>query len=266
MKKLLLLIIIYTLVSCINPSSEIIKIIPDGIEENEEIGLVAGMNLNDDLLLSNDGVTGVRQFSFIEGGISDKAFQNTIDENNIGGFIEIEEGVLPNLSERGSISVWVKSYSENSNAGIVHKGKLADYSDESLSIQLYGGKILFYARRENDGLYAGPWVQTDISLNDNEWYFLVATWELDETGSMMFKLYVLHDDENIKYEVVYKEYDEENDGKIFMSDGPILIGSMIESDYRGQGNYAFDGLIDEVCIYDVVRTEEEIKADYYLYK
>ena len=266
MKKLLLLVVIYTLVSCINPSSGIIEIIPDGIEENAEIGLVAGMNLNDDLLLSNDGVSGIRQFSFVEGGISNNAFQNTIDENNIGGFIEIEGNVLPDLAETGSISVWVKSYSENSNSGIVHKGKLADYSDESLSIQLYGGKILFYARRENDGLYGGPWVQTNISLNDNEWYFLVVTWELDESGFMLFKLYVLYEEENVEYEIVYKTYDKEEDGKIFMSDGPILIGSMIESDYRGQGNYAFDGLIDEVCIYDVVRTEEEVKADYDLYK
>jgi len=262
MNKFILIVAVSLMISCTNPSSNI----KPGIVVDESIGLIAGMNLDDNLLLCNDGVYSSGTFSFTDYGISNQAFKSIIDEENIGGFIEIEDSVLPNLYKQGSISVWVKSYEYSDNSGIIHKGVLADYSDESLSLQMYGGKILFYARRDLDGLYEGAWIQSDIELIDNEWYFLTITWKFNEKdGSMMFKLHILY--ENNKVEIAFR--DTGLDGGLFMSERPVLIGAMIESAYvkrKKDGNYPFNGLIDEVHIYDVVRTAREIQNDYNLYK
>src|SRR3989339_323978 len=54
------------------------------------------------------------------------------------------------LSEQGGIEVWLKPQSHKPYAGVLHKGVLPDFSDESYGLQFWGssGQIALYLRGE----------------------------------------------------------------------------------------------------------------------
>jgi hypothetical protein len=236
---------------------------PDGIVENAETGLIAGFNLNDNLLLDNEGVSEVGEITFEENGLNGPSFKSNIDENNIGSFILVEDEVLPEITQSGSLETWIKPTENNYWTGIIHKGQEADFSDESWSLQFRNDlKLLFFVYRENvdeNGNKPYFFVYSVTPLTANEWCHVSITWELLEDGSMVFKLY-------LNGELDTETTDDRAVGPIYNSDGGMIIGAQIESSWGSYGNFAFDGLIDEVYIYDVVRTEDEIRADYELYE
>jgi hypothetical protein len=80
------------------------------------------------------------------------------------------------LTTKGTVEAWVYINVMTDTAGFVHKGVLADFTDECYTLQGWGngGQIAFCI----DSLGGNYDIATsDINLNTKKWYYLVGTWD-----------------------------------------------------------------------------------------
>jgi MSHA biogenesis protein MshQ len=100
---------------------------------------------------------------------------------------------------------------------------------------------------------------SDKAITKGEWSHLAATWIYNETTEeTTVKLYV--NGAEVSSKTV------SGAGPVRDSDGDLLIGSQLPEEYNDDyGHFTFKGLIDEVSLYNHVRTAAEIQADYELF-
>ena len=271
MKKTILIIAFFALAGCTNPSQgnrveqpiSPIKTI-NGVTTNEETMLISGLDLNSDEIFLNEGYFENGDVLF-EDGLSGNAFKSNVDANSLGSFITIDDGTIPEMLEEGSVEVWIKPEASNEYVGILHKGQELNFSDEAWSLQFHNNlKIGFYYKRENGphGVYDATAIELDYELIPDEWYHLAVTWKLNGDGSILTILYVNGIEKA-------RLLDTADLGPIYDTDGAIVIGSQIDGAWDqapAYGNFSFNGLIDEIFLYEIVRTPEEILNDYHVYK
>ncbi len=265
-----------TLVSCNNPvNSRLSAADPapapeTGIYENPAIGLVAGISLDSDILLTYPGVSvsedtdGNATIEWVE-GLSGSALK--CDEN--GDFIRIADGTLPELTVSGSVEVWVQPdlNAVNYYTGILHKGDNPEvitpewyFVDETWTMLFHAdSKPYFFVTCENEEETVTPVsLMADTAIIKGEWSHLAATWNYDELSkNTVINLYV-----NGEIAVTKTM---NGIGPVRDTDGDLIIGSQLPVPYNGSDYYTFKGLIDEVSLYNVTRTAEEIMADYQEY-
>jgi hypothetical protein len=152
------------------------------------------------------------------------------------------------LTSRGSVSAWINMNSYVVSGGIVHKGELASFNDEQYSLQLWDSNKVFF------GLdYAPPsgysYVLSKTQVFPATWYHLVGTW--DSTGVYIYINGAL-DNTTLTTST-----------SAAVSAGRVLIGSQLVEFYDGNyKNFPFDGIIDEVTIWNKTLTADEVQ---YLY-
>ncbi len=146
-----------------------------------------------------------------------------------------------------TISAWIYYYGSNyGHLMIIAKGN--EHNDE---------QFVFYLQNEDQFSFwssdftSSDWrnAQSDQELLEDEWYYLTAVYKTDEINGNKIMLYI--------------------DGEL---DKSIEVEGTIQSDtnnhlYVGKRNsgsypYYFDGLVDEVKIYNRALTSEEIKQNY----
>lgn len=230
-----------------------------GINSNPSTGLVAGIPLDGNDILTNSDVT-ISEGVTWETGLSGNAMRGDED----GDYLRIANEVIPESTTSGTVEVWIyqdcPEGEDNKWAGILHKGELTDFSDESWSLQYQGSeKIMFNYHYDLDGAHKYKSVVATQTLSSEAWHHVAVTWEYDEaTGETTLILY-LDGIENNRASF-------SGLGPMITSDGDLIVGSQLPEQYNGSyGHLTFMGLIDEIYIYDVVRTAEEISADYNVY-
>ena len=244
---------ILTLASCANPAAPRLGD-PDepdtGISADPESGLVAGLDLEGDAILSNPDVI-VSEGVEWTAGLSGNAMRGDED----GDYIRIADEALPELTSSGTVEAWVNPETNTAWAGILHKGQEIDFSDESWSLQYDGGKKpRFYLYGESKSTY----VTANLVLTTGEWHHLAAAWTVDESDALTVTLYVNGVAEATKTVADF--------GPVKDSAGDLIIGSQLPEPLTGglasYGHVTFRGLIDVVRLYDVERSAAEIQADY----
>lgn len=271
MSALLLLI----LASCSNPMMTNLAAAANGINTDTAAGLIAEISLDGDALLSHFGVSvsenadGSASIEWVE-GLSGAALKTDED----GDFIRIADGTLPELTVSGSVEVWVKPEVEADNyyTGILHKGDNPElnkdiwaYVDEAWSLQFNDDcipavAIICESEDDNgDQVLTNVGLASDKAITKGEWSHLAATWIYNETTEeTTVKLYV--NGAEVSSKTV------SGAGPVRDSDGDLLIGSQLPEEYNDDyGHFTFKGLIDEVSLYNHVRTAAEIQADYELF-
>ena len=269
-------ILLLALASCTNPVSSSLSAadpvpVPEtGIDVDSAIGLVAGLTLDSDILLSYPGVSvsedaeGNATIEWVE-GLSGTALKG--DEN--GDFIRIADGTLPELTVAGSVEVWVKPElnAVNYYTGILHKGDNPEvitpewyFVDETWTMLFHADSkpYFFVVTESEDGTVTPVSLMADTAIVKGEWSHLAATWIYDELSKdTVIKLYV-------NGEVVVSKT-LNGIGPVRDTDGDLIIGSQLPVPYNGSDYYTFKGLIDEVSLYNVARSADEIMADYQVY-
>ena len=83
----------------------------------------------------------------------------------------------PELPNTGTVEAWVYINVMTDTAGIVHKGKAVDFSDECYSLQGWGasGQVAIVLDKPSSTSY--DLVTSTINLNTKKWYYIVATWD-----------------------------------------------------------------------------------------
>jgi len=229
-----------------------LDILPDdGVFIDEEEGIVAGFTLDENI--DEDSPAGI---------FGDPQWVDGIDESGMEFDAEGEYILLPDseeldLTDEGTVEVWVYPYSNISYAGIIHKGEELDYSDESYSLQYFAPGEVAFVIANNAGIHSCV-ISNEERLSINTWHHIVVSWDLND-------VYMYID----RHEVVNKRISQYDHGNWTNppslpqdfapardSDGGLMIGSQIPHNLR------FDGIIDNVMLYDRVLDESEVIEHY----
>ncbi|MBN2324274.1 MAG: LamG domain-containing protein [Spirochaetes bacterium] len=218
----------------------------DGVIVDEEEGIVAGMTL-DENLDENSPAEVFGDTQWVD-GIDGTAME--FDQE--GEYILLPDSPELDLTDQGTVEVWVYPYTNISAAGIVHKGTELDYSDEAYSLQYNNpGQVAFIiTNNDHKATYV---ISNDGEIATEEWHHLVAAWDMTE-------VYLYIDGAPVTSRSIYSngwlselpiDFAPAQD-----SDGGLMIGSQIPFSYR------FDGIIDNVFLYDRVLDADEVSSHY----
>jgi hypothetical protein len=220
---------------------------PDnGVLVDEEEGIVAGLTLDENIDENSPAeVYGDTQWV---PGIDGTAME--FDDE--GEFLLLPDSEELDLTDQGTVEVWVYPYTNIAAAGIIHKGVELDYSDEAYSLQYNNpGQVAFIIT--NNDLKATYVISNEGALTTGEWHHIVAAWDLTE-------VYLYIDGALVTNRSIYSNGWVSELPSDFApaqnSDGELMIGAQIPYSFR------FDGIIDNVFIYDRVMDEAEV-IDHY---
>ena len=218
------------------------------VVQNEEQGLVAGINLNENIS-DEESITSNGDISWID-GLDGRAL--SLDED--GEFISLPDSNALDLLGGGSVSVWVYPVQHINFAGILHKGIETDFSDEAWSLQYWSAYKPSMILYNEAGLKKQ--ITSDTALELNKWHHLTASWGFDSSdGKDRFKFYVDGEKKG--------ELDISSFLPLRNSPGDLIIGSQLpESHSATYGYITFRGAIDNILIYNRLLTEEEVSALY----
>ncbi len=175
-------------------------------------------------------------------GLSGKALQF----NGTTDYVLVPDSDDLTLDRAGSVEAVVKVIAHRPYAGIVHKGVLTDFSDETYSLQFWGSDgTLRFSIFNDKGEYL--YIESTQKLSTEKWYHLVATWDEDKIS-----LYI-----NGTLEVSTNN----TIGAVRDSAGGLVIGAQLDRKYNSSyGNIGFNGIIDRVAVHKRSLAEWEISA------
>lgn len=155
------------------------------------------------------------------------------------------------LTNAGTIDLWIKPYSIPEWGGIVHKGSESDWSDESYSLQYAYGNAITLTLTPVSGGFILVRGTTDMSTRLNVWTHVVVTWNTEEAH-----IYLNGVEDTLYTQANYAEtpVDFSMYPPFKNSTGDILIGKQVPDPTDG-GIYQFDGILSNVLIYDVYTTD-----------
>ncbi len=234
--------------SSISETVESMEPADTGVFINEEEGIVAGLSLDENIDENStaeifgetqwvDGVDGLAMEFDAEG-----EYILLPDTDNLDFTVDV------------SIEVWIFPYTNIDAAGIVHKGVEEDYSDESYSLQYnQAGQVAIIIT--NDVGTATYVISDEGLLSTYEWHHIVVAWDLNE-------VYLYIDGDLVTNRRIYSNGWKSELPADFAparnSDGGLMIGSQIPLSCR------FDGIIDNVLLYDRVIDALEVAEHYTL--
>ncbi|MGA2977193.1 MAG: LamG domain-containing protein [Spirochaetia bacterium] len=169
------------------------------------------------------------------------------------------------LSTKGTIEAWVYIKSLTDTGGIVHKGDLADFSDECFSLQFWGnqGQVAFVIDPATATGSGGYYLRTSsINLNIGKWYYLVATW--DATASTPYaSLYI-----NGQLDNGSASPSSPTAASITarVNASTLVVGSQLPVTYDATyGYFGFNGKINGVKVYNTAVAASTVAANYAAY-
>ncbi|GEM_PF-4352273 len=175
--------------------------------------------------------------------------------NGTGDYIHVPDApVSPlDLTTEGTLSAWIYINTFKDYAGIIHKGDKKDFTDEAYSLKFCkngaadcpvtdGSKrmkftIVNVGKTETDSLTVFAPVK---------WYHVAATWD-----ASLLKLYVNGVLDNTAVNTIGAAG----------TNGGLNIGSQLNEDFDATvKNFPFDGMIDDVLIFNRALSDVEIAA------
>jgi len=234
--------------SSVSETVESLEPADTGVFINEEEGIVAGLSL-DENIDENSMAEIFGETRWVDGvdGLA-------MEFDGEGEYIFLPDADNFDLTEEASIEVWIFPYTNIAAAGIVHKGVEEDYSDESYSLQYNqaGQVAIIITNNAGTATYV---LSNEGLLSTNEWHHIVAAWDLTE-------VYLYIDGDLVTNRQIYSNGWVSELPADFAparnTDGGLMIGSQIPLNYR------FDGIIDNVLLYDRVIDASEVAEHYTL--
>lgn len=147
-------------------------------------------------------------------------------------YVEILEDDSLDITEAGSVCLWFKWENSNSYEGLIQKGTLSNLGNYDMHT-IPTNKLRIS--------YGGTYTDSTTSVNDNSWHFACST----------------YDGNNI---ILYLDGINEaqtTDSSVSSNNENLVIGQ-----YYGSTDYTFNGIIDEVRIYNRALSADEIRTEY----
>jgi hypothetical protein len=163
------------------------------------------------------------------------------------GFVTIpgSDGIFDDLGTQFTFSVWIKVYEFTADwQGIIFKNDVFFFERNNSG---GNGTVNSIHLKCKDDTGAQPFnLYGDILIDDGEWHHVVGIYDTDAA-----------------YLYIDNQLDKEGPGSgemIGYVEDPLVIGAKVEGDYRNSWN----GLIDDVRIYDIAMTAEQVDELYHL--
>jgi PKD repeat protein len=227
-----------------------VEVLDSGVFVDKEQGIVAGLTL-DENIDENSPVEIIGDVQWVEG-----VDGSGMEFDTEGEYILLPDSDTLDLTDQGTVEVWVYPYTNIAAAGIVHKGVMDDYSDESYSLQYnQPGQVAFILTNEaGTPTYV---ISNEGTLSTNQWHHIVAAWDLND-------VYLYIDGSLVTNRKFYQNGWKSDLPSDFApardSDGGLMIGSQPPPD--DANNYRFNGIIDNVLLYDRVLDSSEVLEHY----
>lgn len=204
---------------------------------------VAYLPLDGDALdISGNGHDGVLDAPIpVPGRIGDAFSFDGVDDA-----IHIDHDPELNLTYAGSVSAWIYLNALSPLGGIVHKGDQPTFNDETYTLQFgwdgFDGSRsagLRLALRRTNTIYETIDSTTDFAVG--QWYHVVGTWDLRHTVKRM-TLYVNGEVDGGRDDLTINQVRNTNGG--------VNIGAQLLNPHPTFGKFPFNGIIDDVRIFD----------------
>jgi hypothetical protein len=157
--------------------------------------------------------------------------------NGVNSYVTMPDTSAVEITTAGTVAAWININSfKNTFAGVVHKGTRTDFNDEAYSLQFWSGNKIYWGITTASG--AHPNVQSPAAPPTGTWVHVLGTWD-----SSAMKLYV-------NGALVASGPGVES----IRSPGAFNIGAQLD----GSPYYGFDGLIDDVRVYNRALTPDEV--------
>lgn len=179
--------------------------------------------------------------------IEDKALSLDGD----GSYVEIVDSeIINNISDQVTISAWIKPTDfPNTCTTVLFKGneRTPDLSHRQFALWVFDEGLVYFDASPNGNFIR--WIASaNESIQKNQWYHIAGT--IDAKNNNM-KLYLNGD------EVSRSNFKGET--KLTKTTLPLRIGTSHEEEISEHASFA--GLIDEVRVWNIVRTESQIRSD-----
>ncbi len=181
---------------------------------------------------------------------------NALQFDGLTDYVLTPDSDALTLANGGSIEVVLNAITHRPFAGIVHKGVLNDFSDETYSLQFWGaggtdGTVRFLVHNTTQDADHFTFVDSGTKLNTGTWYHLIATWDNSHLA-----LYINGSkDASIETDI----------GEVKDSAGGLVIGAQMDHQYAYYtpwGDLGFNGKIDRVEIINRSLSDSEAAARY----
>jgi hypothetical protein len=217
-----------------------------GMYQDDEEGIVVGLPLEEEIPADSPVQTNGTLEVVDDGERTGIVFDAEED------YVIIPADPSNDLTEEGTIELWLKPATNVNWAGIIHKGTQSDWSDEGYSLQYDGSKqlALFLNSEADQSIF----VRTTHVLAEGTWSHVVATWDADEVH-----IYVNGTDivDRITEGFSATATTIADNHPLRSSDGDVVVGTQIpEQPYR------FDGTMSDIKIYNRFMTESEVLENY----
>jgi len=230
----------------------LVEVLDSGVFIDEEKGIVAGLTL-DENIDENIPVEIIGDAQWVPG-----IDGSGMEFNHTNEYLLLPDSTQLDLTDQGTVEAWIYPYTTLTAAGIVHKGVLEDYSDESYSLQYnQPGQIAFILT--NDGGKHTYLISNEARLSTNQWHHIVAAWDSDQ-------MYLYFDGYRVQNTIIWvwgegqKSQFPNDFGPARDSDGGLMIGSQPPPD--DASNFRFNGIIDTVLLFDRVLDNSEVLEHY----
>jgi len=159
----------------------------------------------------------------------------------------------------GTVQAWIHVDRQSKSSGIVHAGKLGDFSDELWSLELVGNNNTpsFLLAAQGPSSYKSDLIASSERLKKDTWYHVAATWSLADNNMSIYVNGVLRGS---------RTFSNITDSLEFAIDPApsIVVGSLV---YEAgtellSGYYGTDGKINGVLIDNAAWLAEDIKTFY----
>jgi hypothetical protein len=189
-------------------------------------------NANDESGMGNNGTVSGALLTTDRTGRPDSAYSF----DGLNDYVSITDSSSLDITEAISLVVWIKPRSI-ADARIISKRE----GGGGYELDLFQEELRF-------SLNGSIQVRKSLSGKENQWIFIAATWEKSAVGDKA-KVYISED------EAVSGGYKDEPIGT---NDGNLLVGSW----YSPLGSDPFDGVIDDIRVYNRALSEDEVRALY----
>ncbi len=201
-------------------------------------------NANATLDISTNTLTreGLHGTEFILGSNMDP--RNAIDYGfGTDDYVGVTDENSLDLGSTGTLEAWINISSHTTSGGIIHKGDNSGLGDEAYLLSLGAGSntIVFTLR---DG-FGSDSITSTTALSTNTWYHVAGVWDTGATNKMTIYINGVNDQTGASARSPRN------------SAGGLNIGKQFTA---GAGSYyPFDGLIDEVRIWNIARNQSDIR-------
>jgi hypothetical protein len=220
---------------------------PGQENSNYATGLISYRNFDE-----SDGIYAVDSIDANHGRLIDGPTWTTgivggaLNFDGSDDYVSMENAANLNLTDKISLAARVKSNEDNDAGLIIGKTSCSDPSHQSYRLYQNHNDIYFAL---NGGSMDDLTLVASASIGDGLWHFVTATWDKD-AGDDNQKIYI---------DGMLVNQQTTPVSNLDTLDWPTEIGGQIES--CGSSSF-FNGLIDEVAIYDRALSSDEVQQDY----